>query len=171
MLNGKNQVTAQQISFGDFQLLTGEAIDGRNKMVDFFMSMWREKGGPTHKIMRQDINPVEMKRYLEHLVILDVEHADNDWALRVRLIGGYVANFYGELAGKDVREMKNTQAISRIYQACARVLETKSAVLTTSPAFAPERLHLEAIALYMPLFDAKAKVEKVLICVNITTQK
>lgn len=171
MLIDEDQVMAQQISFGDFQLLTGETIDGRNKMVDFFMCLWREKGGLDHTITRQDIHPAEMKRYLEHLVILDVEQQSSDWSLRVRLIGGYVANFYGELTGKDVRDMKNTQAVARIYQACARVLETKSAVLTTSPAFAPERLHLEAIALYMPLFDADTNVEKILICVNITTQE
>ena len=167
MLNNENQITAQQISFGDFQLLTGDAIDGRNKMVDFFMSMWREKGGPNHTIQRRDIKPIEMKRYLEHLVILDVQNHGSDWSLLVRLIGGYVANFYGEMTGKDVRDMKNTEASARIYQACARVLETKDAVLTTSPAFAPERLHLEAIALYMPLFDASANVDKILICVNV----
>ena len=67
--------------------------------------------------------------------------------------------------------MKNTQAVARIHRACAKMLESKEPVLTTSPAFAPERLYLEAIALYMPLFDANGNVVKIFTCVNITTQQ
>lgn len=171
LLSNEKHITAQKIVFGEFQLLTGDAISGQSKMVDFFMSMWREKGGPERAITRRDINPAEMKRYLEHLVMMDVVNRDADWSLKVRLIGGYVANFYGELTGKDVREMKNTQAISRIHQACAHVIDLNKPVMTKSPAFAPERLCLEAVALYMPLFDDTGKIDKIFTCVNITAQQ
>lgn len=171
LLQKVQQPTPGEIKFGDFQLIDGSAIDGRYEIVDFFMSIWRNNGGMTQSIRRKDIKPSEMKRHLDRLVILDVVHVGSSWHLMVRLIGGYVANFYGEITGKDVREMENTQAIARIYQACARVLELKTPILTVSPAFAPERLFLEAIALYMPLFDEKGNVEKVLVYVNLTTQQ
>lgn len=171
MLSKNNHITAQRLVLGEFQLLTGDAIVGQGAMVDFFMDMWHEKGGPDRKIMRRDINPAKMKRYLEHLVIMEVMNRDSDWSLIVRLTGGYVTNFYGELRGKDVRDMKNTQAVARIYQACARVLDLKEPVLTISPAFAPERLYLEAVALYMPLFDETGEIDKVLTCVNVKTQQ
>lgn len=170
MLGRDQQALAKNVTFGQFEILKGEAVLGRHQMVDFFFDMWRTKGGYSHAISRSDIRPQEMKQYLEHVVIMDVERADAGWSLIVRLIGGHVVYAYGEITGKDIREMENTQAVERIYYTSNIVIEEKQPVLTITPGYSQDKLFMEATAFYMPLFDETGDVAKILVCVDVSTQ-
>jgi hypothetical protein len=91
-----------------------------------------------------------------------------DWHLMVRLIGGHVSNFYGEITGKDVRAMGNNQAIERIYYAARHIIDTEVPMLTISPAYSADKAFMEAVALYLPLFDTDGNVVKILVAVNVS---
>lgn len=169
MLRNGNQTTAKDAIFGDFSVVDYPDIDTHIAMVTFFLDLWRKKGGEAKTISRADIRPAEMKKYLEHIVLLDVIRRDTSWSLLVRLIGGHVADFYGEITGKDVRDMINTKAIERIYHVCGRILERAEPILTVSPAFSPDHTYMEAIALYMPLFDKNAAIDKIMVAVHVST--
>lgn len=169
MLSPDKKTILKDATFGEFQLIEYDAIDRRLPIMNFFLDLWREKGGEDKAITRADINPLEMKKYLEHIVLMDVVQDEQDWHLIVRLIGGHVSNFYGEITGKDVREMGNTQAIERIYYAARHIIDTDVPMLTISPAYSADRSFMEAVALYLPLFDNDENVVKILVAVNVSS--
>lgn len=169
MLGQNDKLLPQDTVFGDFEIVGYADADGRSEMTDFFLDLWRDKGGDQKSIKRADFSPIELKKYLEHVVLMDVIRDRGSWSLTVRLIGGHVANYYGEITGKDVREMNNSKAIERIYYVSRRVIERKEPAMTVSPAFSPERLFMEALALYMPLFDEQNTVEKIMVAVHVSS--
>jgi hypothetical protein len=157
---------ASDIQYGDFKIYRGEEIAGRNKAADFFHKFWLALDHPT----RADVRPAEIKEYLDHVVLMDVLPDEAGFALVTRLIGTYVANYYGEIAGKDIRDMGNLNAAARIYKISSLLLEEKAPILTITPAFDSQRQFLEAIALYMPLFNPESdKIEKIMVCVDIAS--
>lgn len=152
--------------FGEFNQIEGEAVRGKNRVTDHFYDYWISKHDGTKLPCRADIRPTDLSLYLDHVVILDV-HDDERFSLTVRLIGTHVANFYGEITGKDIHAMANQQAAERIYLVSEHVVRERVPVLTITPAFAQDRQYLEAFALYLPLYNASAEVEKILVGVDI----
>lgn len=169
MLRPENQTTSRDAVFGDFEVIDYDDIRGRLPMADFFLDIWQKKGGESRTITRGDLSPVEMKKYLEHVVLLDVTLSDTgNLGLLVRLIGGHVSGFYGEITGKDVRDMENEKAIERIYHGCGVVFQSGKPVMTNASAFSPDRHYLEASALYLPLFDKDGMVNKIMVAVHVS---
>jgi hypothetical protein len=152
---------------GEFTELSGAAIEGRNRVVDFFYHYWRDKHQSGHLPCRADIRPMEISRYIDHTVIMDVTGGLPDFRLTVRLIGTHVTAFYGEITGKDVRLMTNRNAAERIYHICTKVLASGEPQLTVTPAFSPDRQYMEAYALYMPLYGENGAVDKILVAVDV----
>ncbi|WP_417466037.1 PAS domain-containing protein [Kordiimonas sp.] len=152
--------------FGEFTQLQGEAVRGRNRVTDYFYDYWLTKHEGDKLPCRADIRPNDLSRHLDHVVIMDVA-TETRFRLTVRLIGTHVSNFYGEITGKDIREMTNQQAAERIYLVSQRVVDERLPILTITPAFARDRQYLEAYALYLPLYNTAAEVEKILVAVDI----
>ena len=168
MLGKRKRTLLSDATFGEFELIEYDEIDRRYPIMNFFLDLWREKGGEDKAITRAQINPVELKKYLEHIVLLDVVKEGENLQLTVRLIGGHVVDYYGEITGKDVREMGNSQAIERIYYAARHIIETDVPMLTISPAYSADKSFMEAVALYVPLFDNEGRVAKILVAVNVS---
>lgn len=169
MLGRGDKLLPDDTVFGDFEVVNYAETGGRAEMTDFFLNLWRQKGGETKTITRANISPIEMKKYLEHVVLMDVKRVQGNWSLIVRLIGGHVSSYYGEITGKDIREMDNSKAIERIYYASRRVIERKEPAMTVSPAFSPDKLYMEASALYLPLFDEQEEVVKIMVVVHVSS--
>ena len=169
MLGGNKEILARDTVFGDFDVIDYGDTGQRSPMMDFFLDFWRRNGGADKSVSRADISPAEMKQYLEHIVLLDVGRDRDTWNLNVRLIGSHVSAFYGEITGKDVREMKNSKAVERIYFICGKVLERNEPVMTLTPAFAPDKLYMEALALYMPLFNKDGEINKIMVAVQVSS--
>lgn len=154
--------------FDEFQLIEYHEIDQRFPMINFFLDLWRNKGGLEKTITRADINPLEMKSYIEHIVLMDVIPDETDWHMTIRLIGGHVSGYYGEITDMDIREMGNEQVIERIYSVARHVIETNLPSLTISPAYAIDKSYMETVALYLPLFDNNENIVKILVAVNVS---
>ncbi len=168
MLSPHNKTMLKDATFGEFELIEYQSIDRRFPIVNFFLDLWRDKGGETKSVTRADINPMEMKKYLEHIVLMDIVHDGDSWNLMVRLIGSHVTAYYGEITGKDIRDMGNTKAIERIYYAARHIMETERPMLTILPAYSTDKSYMEAVALYAPLFDNDKNVAKILVAVNVS---
>lgn len=169
MLGKGDEFLPRDAIFGDFEVVDYQDADNRSHMTDFFLDLWRSKGGEQKTISRADISPMEMKQYLEHVVLMDVVRDQDTWRLQVRLIGGHVATFYGEITGKDIREMENSKAVERIYFISGRVIERQEPAMTVSPAFSPDKLYMEAVALYVPLFNKDGEVNKIMVAVHVSS--
>lgn len=159
--------TSDEARYGDFKAYSGNEILGRHDTVDFFVDLWTTLDHPR----RRDIQPTKLKAHLDRLVIMDVLKKDGELALHVRLIGTFVASYYGEISDKDVNEMNNEPAAQRIYEASRLLLERKQPILTVTPALSKEKHHLEAIAFYMPLYDEDKNIVKILVYVDVVTLK
>lgn len=166
MLGQSRIGTAKHTQYGDFVVFDGENIVGHNEAADYFYKFWTSLEKPS----RKDIKPAEIKQYLEHIVMMDVRPEDGGFALHVRLIGTFVANFYGEISGQDIRAMPNKKAADRIYRICKLVLDHKAPLLTLTPALSEDKQHLEALALYLPLFDEAGEIEKIMVCVDVMSK-
>jgi len=155
--------TANHTKYGDFIVFKEDNIIGKSEATDYFYTFWMSLEHPS----RKDIKPAEIKKYLEHIVMLDVQKSDQEFALHVRLIGTFVADFYGEISDQDVRAMPNKQAADRIYRISKMILDHKAPLLSITPALSEDKRHLEALALYMPLFDDAGAIEKIMVCVDV----
>lgn len=158
---------AKGAQFGDYTLLTGEDIRGRNRVTDYFHSFWCDLCTDGHQPTRADVRPANMKQYLNRLVLMDVEPRDEEFGLLVRLIGTHVAAFYGEIAGKHIDDMDNPDAIKRIYRSCEKTIKSAEPVLSVTAGIAKNKNHLEGFALYLPLFDESGSVHKIMVAVDI----
>lgn len=167
LLNLSESILPIGTEFGEFTVLSGENCLGHNEVMDFFYNYWLSKHDGDHLPARTDLRPSEMARHLDHLVIMDVGRVGDSFSLTVRLIGTHVANFYGEISGKDIHEMTNSNAAQRIYHLCALVVTENRPQMSVTPAFAPDRQYLEAYALYLPLYGASGDVEKILVAVEV----
>lgn len=165
MLGHRKFHTAEDTQYGDFSVFADSDILGKNASTDYFYNFWNSLERPC----REDIKPGKMARYLDRVVLMDIQELNGRLALSVRLIGTFVASYYGEITGKDIRAMPNKQAADRIYHICNMVLEQKKPLMTVTPAFAADKQYLEAYALYMPLFDESGSIEKILVCVDISS--
>lgn len=167
MLGHSRIGTANHTKYGDFIVFKDDNIVGQSEATDYFYDFWLSLDQPG----RKDIKPAEIKKYLEHIVMMDVQKSGREFALHVRLIGTFVANFYGEISGQDIRAMPNKQAADRIYRISKLILEHRAPLLSVTPALSADKQHLEALALYMPLFDAAGEIEKIMVCVDVTSKR
>ncbi len=167
MLSLNHSILPEGTEFGDFTVYSGAQVQGKNSVVDFLYAYWQAKHTDGHLPSRADIRPSDIVQHLDHLVILDITEKGDDFGLIVRLIGTHVANFYGELTGKDIRDMDDKTAAKRIYHMCGLVLAENRPQLSATTALAPDREHLEAFALYLPLYDTNAVIDKILVSVDV----
>lgn len=167
VFRNKKSKLVTDAELGEFTEVSGPAIEGKNRVVDFFYHYWRDKCAGDHLPARADIRPTEISHFIDHTVIMDVGGSLPDFTLNIRLIGTHVTTFYGEITGKDVREMSNQNAAERIYHICTKVLADRQPHLTVTPAFSPDRQYLEAYALYMPLFGDDGRIDKIMVAVDV----
>lgn len=156
-------------TFGDYALYTGEAISGRNRVVDYFHAFWCSLCTDGRKPSRADVRPSDMKQFLNRIVLMDIEPRGTEFSLLVRLIGTHVAAFYGEIAGKHIEDMDNPDAVKRIYESCSKAIKNQEPVLSVTAGISKNKEHLEGFALYMPLFDDAGAIHKIMVAVDIRT--
>ncbi|SDD37787.1 MULTISPECIES: PAS domain-containing protein [Kordiimonas] len=171
MLNLEHSILPPGTEFGEFVIHGGKDVVGKNPIMDFFYDYWLSKHTGDKLPCRADVRPTEIRKHLDHLVIMDVTRDHEPFGLHVRLIGTHVANFYGEISGKDIREMTNQIAANRIYHTSALVLSENVPQLCITPAISPDREYLEAFALYLPLYDDAGEIEKILVAVDVVSRR
>jgi len=186
VLSKPNGAIADTIRFGDFTIVTDAKLFKRTPGMDTVFSYWCDKGGFDRTIARKDINPADIRHYINHLVIADFSHdtesqisspdssdtAIYDFAIQVRLMGTYVVEFYGENTGNDIDGLVNRHAINRIYCCANEMLRMNAPLLSIAQAYDQERVHMDALSLYMPLYGPNSThpsgIEKVLVYVEMT---
>ncbi len=171
LLNLEHSILPPGTEFGEFVIHGGADVVGKNPIVDFFYEYWLSKHQEDQLPSRADIRPMEIRKHLDHLVIMEVTGDHTPFGLHVRLIGTHVANFYGEISGKDIRDMKNQIAANRIYHTSGLLLSEDAPQLCVTPAIAPDRQYLEAFALYLPLYDDARNIEKILVAVDVVSRR
>jgi hypothetical protein len=173
-----------QIRFGDFQVFSEGANFNAYTNKNILYQYWKEKGGLEQIVSRKDINPADLKPVLRHIVIMDVfpgqsvftpeellASARHTFNLNVRLIGTFVADFYGEITGKDVYQMQHAPAANRIYHMASLVRESRAPQFSMANGYTDGKEHLKAYGLYLPLYEPNhdSEIVKILVYVDVVT--
>lgn len=169
MLTPTKQHVESNTEFGTQVLYRGNDILGKNKVVDFFYDYWLKIEASGKLPSRQDIKPTEFTKFLDRIVLMDIIPHENNFQLIIKLIGGHVASYYGEISGQSVEAMENKDAAKRIYNTSRLVISEKQPIFSLTPGFCENRLFMEASALYLPLFDEASIVHKVMVSVDINS--
>jgi hypothetical protein len=106
----------------------------KSPLVAAFDAYWRAKRRNGLLPGRADIDPVEIKRLLPNIVLLDLQ--DAPFRVRIRLVGTAIAEFRGDNTGKYLDELTGMGPERRDeYLAQMRLVATEA-----RPAFACDRL-------------------------------
>jgi len=154
-----------------FEIRRNGDIEGSNPVCDHFLRCWWELKPPDGLPQRQDIKLTHLRGYAPYAVILDLEGGrqfEHNFTLRTRLLGTAVAEHYGEITGRDIADMDNSQAARRIYYTASLAIDGREPVLSIIHGIAPEDSYKDAFALYMPLVDERGAVAKILVAVYVT---
>ncbi|MBV1900464.1 MAG: PAS domain-containing protein [Kordiimonadaceae bacterium] len=162
--------SASDIKAGVTHLYRDDEIQGHNAVVDYFYTFWCSVTAQGHKPSREDFHPSRFKKFLDRIIMLDIGEIEGRLRLHVRLVGTHASAYYGEIAGEDIDVMQNTDAVNLIYKSCSHAIENENPILRVTTGIAQDEVHLVDHTLYMPLFNSKGVVTKLLVCVDIEAQ-
>lgn len=118
---------------------------------------WDSKRGDRAMPARADLDPVEMKAFLPHIVLTDVLHnsaPDLPLDFRYRLMGTTVdAHMSRRFTGLRLSELPAQQQGSQIWQNFSDVVEARQPRLHRVPYVGPHKDFLSLIDLVLPLSD------------------
>ncbi len=172
MINPKAKQVETDTRFGEQMLFRGSDILGHNKPADFFYNFWQDLNKDGKLPSRKDIHPRHLIKYLENVVLMDCEfNSHGKLILHMKLMGTHVTAHYGELTGKTLDDMTNKDAVRRINHTSQLVITEKQPILGITPGYTNEKLFMEAAAIYLPLFNDKGDVNKIMVSVDVTAMK
>ena len=158
----------QVSEFYYFKILRSTDIAGQHPVIDRAAAYWRNKCRDQGLPARADIRPEEIRHLLPHLALLDVIPDKVDVRLHTRLIGTHVTRYFGEITGRDIRDMENEDASERIYHMSSLAMADRAPVLSRVRGFAPDKEHLEALALYCPLGHPESDdIAMIMACITV----
>lgn len=118
---------------------------------------WESKRGHRAMPSRADLDPIEMKAFLPHIVLTDVLHQSApDWPLdfRYRLMGTAVdAHMSRRFTGLRLSELPQQRPGSQLWQNFSEVVEQRLPRFHRVPYVGPHKDFLSLIDLVLPLSD------------------
>lgn len=121
--------------------------------VRLFYEYWLSKLGPGGALPgRQHIDPGEMRAFLPHVLLLDVERLTGRYRYRHRLVGTHIVDLFGaELTGSYVDQGALATSYPLIYERLSRVVETGRPVYGVEPVPISHREFIQFEHLTVPL--------------------
>jgi hypothetical protein len=130
---------------------------------------WQSKRAGRAMPARADVDPAEMKSFLPHLVLFDVEHDPLDF--RYRLIGTLVReNLHENHTGKRMSEIPHQKEPNTIWKNHVHVTKTGAPMLGQAPYVGPNKDFMSMEAVIMPLSDDDQTVTSLMVCVDYFRQ-
>lgn len=114
---------------------------------------------------REDIDPLEMRSFLTHVVMLDVQPEPLDFCYR--LIGGTVRyHLRSNHTGLWMSAIPHQKPPSRMFDVCATVVRRRMPVIGDIPYIGPHTEIRTPEDLLMPLSNADGEVAMLFICID-----
>lgn len=153
-----------EIDYADYScVLDPPTLDNAN--FQDLKRYWDAKRGSRAMPGRSDIDPVELRRHLGSLILLDVLHGCDDY--RYRLIGSKVVQAYGrDSTGKTVRTLlANTeeQYVEVTLDAYRSVARRRTTALTSGSLKVVKRDFVRFECLMLPLGSHDDRVDIILV--------
>lgn len=131
-------------------------------------SYWRSKLRDGRLPSRSDIDPIDIPRLMQHVIMVDVKR-EPEFDFRYRLIGTYVVeHLFKDLTGSWFSEIEHQKAPSQIWQNCMRVAESAEPFLAGTPYVGPHQGYRIAEDIILPLADDGVTVDTLLVFICYT---
>ena len=145
----------------EFWVRMDPQLNCRDPELREILNYWDGKRGGRELPSRADIDPLELRRHLGNVILIDVEHAP--FRLRYRLIGTRITALMGrDSTGKYYDEIYDPSLLSSIYRSFEWILEHRKPLRTHGEAFYADRNFYEYETLNLPLSSDGAVIDKVL---------
>lgn len=115
---------------------------------------WLQKRALSRRSLpgRQHLDPVEMKAFLPHVVLIDVVREGTHCRFRNRLNGTHVTNIFGrDGTGKFIEHIGYLHVFDDLYRRFAAAVDEKALVYGTSPSPVQKLDFMEYEHLTLPL--------------------
>lgn len=125
------------------------------------LDYWNRKRGAREMPARADIDPLDLRRQLGNLIIIDVEHQPT--RLRYRLIGTRITELMGrDSTGKYYDEIYDAELLNSIYRSFEWLFANRRPLRTHGEAFYPDKNFYSYETLNLPLSSDGLVIDKVL---------
>lgn len=129
------------------------------RVFDYWVSLKPDGGLPS----RSDVDPVDLKTDLPHLMLLEVLTDPLDF--RYRLVGTAVDRFSGiGRTGKRVSAVAGPT--SSVWRNLCQVVETGQPSTASIPYEGPEKDYVTTAQVTLPLLGASGRIEFILIAID-----
>ena len=128
-------------------------------LLSDLLGLWRQRCNNACLPSRADFDPLDLRRWLGRLQVLDVIDGGQDF--RYRLHGTLLVELFGrDLTGRHLSELGHAaDALRREYDACAR--ERMPVAICSQPI--PEKDHWIIDQLILPLAEDGVQVDRLLV--------
>jgi len=145
----------------DFWVRLDPELNCQDKAAQSLLDYWRSKRSGDRLPGRKDIDPVELKRHLANVILIDVEH--DPLRLRYRLIGTSITRAMNrDSTGRYYDEIYPRKLLSDIYKSFEWIFEHRQPLRTYGEAFYPDRNFYTYETLNMPMSSDGETIDMVL---------
>ncbi|MBI2254037.1 MAG: PAS domain-containing protein [Proteobacteria bacterium] len=135
-------------------------------MLASFYAYWDEKRGGRKMPSRTDLDPIEMKRWLPGIIIVDV--LENPRRLVYRLVGSRsVALRQADVTGKTIAEGYHGTSLDDVMENYRLVIDEHQIVYDAEQTPSGSGLLKDTETLLLPLSTDGEKVDKVIIYLEV----
>lgn len=142
----------------------------QNSIVQDGYSYWRSKTTEGRLPSRADIDPIDIPRLMQHVILADVQR-EPGFDFRYRLIGTNVAeHLFKDYTGSWFSEIDHQKAPSQVWQNCKHVAETGEAFLARPPYVGPHQGYRITEDIILPLAEDGITVDTLLVFICFTSK-
>ncbi len=114
--------------------------DQVNPVIRRFHEYWLSKCRDNRLPSRDQIDPLEMRPFLPHVILFDVEHLPGGYRFRNRLVGTHVVGLFGmDVTGLYIEEKSAPRAFPALHGRLAAVVEQRQPIYGIAEAPLPDR--------------------------------
>lgn len=126
--------------------------DHVNPLIRRFHEYWLSKCRGGRLPSRDEIDPLEMRPFLPHVILFDVERRPGGLRFRNRLVGTYIVGLFGaDVTGLYIEEKSAPAAFPALHERLATVVEERQPVYGIAEAPLPGRDFIRFEHLTAPL--------------------
>ena len=140
----------------------------REPSTSLSMAYFQRLSDITGYVKATQIDPIEMKAFLSHVMLLDMPDTSNPVSsLKFRLVGTEATHVLGELTGEHLHDVWPDNGFGGFVQAIEKVIETREPVRLVSEGRHGAWSLLRSEGLVAPLFDDNDRICRFLVVIEI----
>ncbi len=137
-----------------------------NLFLNDLHNYWQSKCGKELLPKRNQIDPIDMAKFLPYLILLDVE--DDPLDFRYRLVGTGICSYLRkDYTGIKMSEIQHQSSGNKVWSSCEKVVVGKCVVRSEDLYVCPKKDLIHSYSIMLPLTSDGERVDMILAGVEI----